>query len=183
MNLFSDINNEWTLFLDRDGVINKKLEKDYVKNLDELELLPGSIEAIVRCGHYFGRVVIVTNQQGISKGLMTEGMLYEVHDEIYKKVESAGGKIDKIYFAPQLASENPPLRKPNIGMALAAQKDFPEIDFSKSIIVGDSESDMKFGENAGMVTIFISKETHDDYYTLNSLAAFADKLESVLLNS
>jgi HAD superfamily hydrolase (TIGR01662 family) len=90
-----------------------------------------------------------------------------------------GGRIDKAYFSPHLSSENHPTRKPGIGMAMQAQKDFPEIDFKKSIIVGDSISDMEFGRNAGMKTIFISEEKKKDDkidYQFNSLIEFANKL-------
>jgi len=71
-------------------------------------------------------------------------------------IEKARGRIDKIYFAPQLKSENSDYRKPAIGMALQAQKEFTDIDFSKSIMVGDSYHDMQFGKKAGMTTVFIS---------------------------
>ena len=98
-------------------------------------------------------------------------MLYEIS---YLK-----GRIDKIYYSPYLASENHPTRKPGIGMALQAQKDFPGVDFSKSIIVGDSLSDMEFGRNAGMKTVFISNEAKEDEridFNFKSLIYFAHTL-------
>jgi HAD superfamily hydrolase (TIGR01662 family) len=80
-------------------------------------------------------------------------MIYEVN--------YLGGKIDKVYYSPFLEKENHPTRKPGIGMALQAQQDFPEINFTKSIIVGDSISDMAFGKNAGMQTVYISSEPNN----------------------
>ena len=89
------------------------------------------------------------------------------------------GRIDKIYHSPYLAIENHPTRKPSIGMALQAQQDFPHIDFNKSIMVGDSMSDMEFGRNAGMKTVYISPEAKvDDRIDFNfkSLIYFAHSL-------
>ncbi|RFC55216.1 D-glycero-alpha-D-manno-heptose-1,7-bisphosphate 7-phosphatase [Brumimicrobium aurantiacum] len=168
-NLFSNVDESWTLFLDRDGVINRKLDNDYVKNLDELDVFPSAIEAIALLSKYFHRIVIVTNQQGIGKGLMSHDDLKIVHDEVLDKIRSAGGKIDAVYYAPQLAAENSEMRKPEIGMAKKAQSDFPTIDFSKSIMVGDSISDMQFGDKAGMINVYIHPKSHSNYFTVESL--------------
>jgi len=148
------IDKTWTLFLDRDGVINQRIKGDYVKNVDEFHFLPGSIEAIARLSSVFGKIVVVTNQQGIGKGLYSQDDLSLVHGKMKGEIERAGGRIDAVFFAPNLASENSPLRKPGIGMALNAQKIFPQIDFAKSIMVGDTESDMLFAHNAGMKSVF-----------------------------
>lgn len=153
-----NINKDWTLFLDRDGVINKRLPGDYVKTVFEFEFLEGVTEAIKNLSGVFGKIVVVTNQQGIAKRVYSEQDLHVIHSFMLQDIEKAGGRIDKVYFAPNLASENNPMRKPGTGMALAAKKDFPEIDFSKSIMVGDSESDIQFGKASGMKTVFISAE-------------------------
>ncbi len=151
------VDNTWTLFLDRDGVINKKIENDYVRNLSMFEWLPGAKEAICKLSKIFGRIIVVTNQQGVGKGLMTEEDVVTVNNFLSKEVEQSGGKVDAFYFAPHLKSENHPDRKPQTGMALRAKNDFPEIDFTKSIIVGDSVSDMEFGKKLGMKKIFVGK--------------------------
>lgn len=153
-----NINKEWTLFLDRDGVINKKLENDYVKHWIEFEFIEGSLDALKIVNSVFGKIVVVTNQQGIGKGIYRTEDLELIHKNMLYEVYYLGGRIDKVYFSPYLSSANHPTRKPGIGMAIAAKKDFPEIDFTKSIIVGDSMSDMEFGRNAGMKTVFISEE-------------------------
>ncbi len=152
---------DWTLFLDRDGVINHRIPGDYVKTTKEFKFIPGSLEAIVRFTNMFQRIVVVTNQQGIGKGLMTEEQLHEVHEHMLIQITKANGHIDKVYYCPKLKTENPPCRKPNTGMALQAQSDFPEIDFKKSIIVGDSISDMEFGKRLGMKTVFISTKEEE----------------------
>jgi histidinol-phosphate phosphatase family protein len=150
------VDKTWTLFLDRDGVINEKLDNDYVKNIAEFKFINKSKEAIVRFSKIFGRIIIVTNQQGIGKSLMSHDDLKLVHDFMETEIDKAGGKLDKIYYCPALAAENDPCRKPEIGMALHAKKDFPEIDFEKSILVGDSISDIEMGVKAGMYTVFVS---------------------------
>lgn len=144
------IDNSWSLFLDRDGVINQLLPGDYVKSPGELKILPGALEAITQLGQRFGRIVVVTNQQGIGKGLMTHDDLASIHNYLLSELKALGGHIDRIYYAHQLAAEKSIMRKPSIGMAQKAQKDFPEIDFSKSLMVGDSAGDMQFGRDAGM---------------------------------
>lgn len=153
------INGEWTLFLDRDGVINKKLDGTYVLNPDQFEILPGAADAIGQLSLLFGRIVIVTNQQGIGKEQMSHEDLAQVHDKMIDLLTWAGGRIDEIYYCPDLAYEDSPNRKPNPGMGYKAKGDFPEIDFRKSIIVGDSESDMEFGRRLKMTTVRIAHKT------------------------
>lgn len=150
------VNKKWTLFLDRDGVINKKRENDYVKSISEFIFLPNSKSAIKNFNNLFGKVLVVTNQQCVGKGIVSEKEIEEIHSYMLEELSLVDAKIDKIYFAPDLASESNLLRKPNTGMAELAQKDHPEIDFSKSIMVGDSVSDMEFGKRKGMVTIGIN---------------------------
>ena len=151
------VDKSWTLFLDRDGVINERIVDGYVKTVEEFIFNDGVLDTIKRLSEVFGKIVVVTNQQGIGKGLMTEEDLKKVHNYMLSEIKNAGGRIDNIYFAPGLASPTNELRKPNIGMAHQAQKDFPEIDFSKSVMIGDSPSDIEFGKNAGMKTIFVGQ--------------------------
>jgi len=148
------INKTWTLFLDRDGVINKKRENDYVKNWSEFSFINGSIDAISKFSKVFGTIIIVTNQRGVGRGLMKEDDLIAIHDKMISEITLNGGKIDKIYYCTEV-SEFAVCRKPNIGMAREAMLDFPEIDFKKSIIVGDSISDLMFGQKLGMKKIHI----------------------------
>lgn len=179
--LFTKIDHSWTLFLDRDGVINRKICNNYVKNIDELELLPGAIEAIAACSKIFGRVIIVTNQQGIGKNLMTKKDLMQIHQHIIEQVEKKDGQIDAIYYAPKLASEQSKMRKPKIGMALKAKKDFPNINFSKSILIGDSESDMEFAKRAQMNAVLVSDtNSASSEYCIRSLSDFKNILFSLL---
>ncbi len=178
------IDKGWTLFLDRDGVINLHYPNDYVKSWDEFYFLEGALDAMTQLAKVFRRILIVTNQQGVGRGLMTHDDLEFIHDEMLKEVRKHGGRIHAIYSATELvANDVKQMRKPNIGMAKRAKKDFPEIDFAKSIIVGDSISDMEFGRNAGMITVFIgepNKPTDEQKLLIDnyceSLSAFAEIL-------
>lgn len=173
------MDKSWTLFLDRDGVINRRLVDDYVKSWDTFAFLPDVPEAIAHFSDQFGRIVIVTNQQGIGKGLMAEINLQDTHYQMVVEVEKAGGRIDKVYFCPHHRQDNCACRKPRIGMAEQAKRDFPEIDFAKSIMIGDTPSDIEFGKRAGMRTVFVSTTEHAPPHAdlqVVSLAAFASKL-------
>lgn len=152
------IDKSWTLFLDRDGVINVRLIDDYVKNINEFDFLPGVLDAFKIFTEKFGRIIIVTNQQGVGKGLMTLQDVDTVHQFMTKEIEAQKGRIDAIYVCPQLKSAPDNFRKPSPRMAYMAQHDYPEIDFDKSIMIGDSNSDIEFGKNAGMYTILIGDE-------------------------
>ncbi len=175
-----------TLFLDRDGVINERIVGGYVLTKEQFRFLPGALEAISYLTQQFDRTVVVTNQQGIGKGLFTEKDLDLVHQHMLENIEAAGGKIDKVYYCPKLAKQNAPCRKPNVGMGEAAQKDFPDIIFEKSIMVGDSISDMNFGLRLGMQTVYITTKEEEQEaskkisvdWRLNSLATFAKLLEN-----
>jgi histidinol-phosphate phosphatase family protein len=151
-------NKSWTLFLDRDGVINKKINNDYVLIWKQFEFIQGVTEAIKILSSVFGKIIIVTNQQGIGRGLMTEKDLSEIHSKMIAEIEKYGGRIDAIYYSPYISENNHVDRKPNVGMALKARKDFPEINFKKTVMAGDSISDMEFGHRLGMINVLINKD-------------------------
>lgn len=151
----STIDNSWTLFLDRDGVINHEKKLDYILNWNEFKFYDGVKEAMNILDKYFDIIVMVTNQKGIGKQLMSVDDLNHIHKNMVTEIENSGGRIDRIYYCPDL-EDNSPNRKPNAGMAFQAKTHYPSIDFSKSIIVGNKPSDMKFGRNAGMHTVFVA---------------------------
>ena len=179
------IDKTWTLFLDRDGVINVRLIDDYVNNPDDFIFVEGVLEAIRDLSEKFGRIVIVTNQQGIGKGLMTESELEKVHNKMLAEINKFGGKIDRIYFSPFRKEENNISRKPQIGMALQARKEFPDINFKKSIMIGDSISDILFGKKLKMKTVFVSDDVsliNKNFriidFTVKSLYEFSEKISN-----
>lgn len=153
-----NIDPTWTLFLDRDGVINERIMGGYVTSPEEFVFLPKLPETIARLGKKFHRVIVVTNQQGIGKGLMTERNLLQIHTYMCDQVHLAGGRIDKCYFAPNLKGAEDDMRKPGPVMAELAKMEFPEIEFERSIMVGDTDSDILFGRNVGMKTVRVRTE-------------------------
>ncbi len=154
-----DIDKTWTLFLDRDGVINDEKHLDYIHTWDEFKFYEGVKEAIKIFSEKFGRIFIVTNQRGIAKGLTKAEDLDLIHKNMLQELSNAGGRIDKLYFCAAMESPN---RKPNPGMGLQAQKDFPDVDFSKSVMIGNTLSDMRFGRNLNVaVNIFLPTTRKD----------------------
>jgi D-glycero-D-manno-heptose 1,7-bisphosphate phosphatase len=154
------INTDWTLFLDRDGVLNFEKKEDYIQHWSEFQFYPNIPTTIAKLNDLFGKIFIATNQKGIGKGIMTHTNLQDIHTPMLADIAKAGGKIDQIYYCPDLADDSPN-RKPQPGMAFQAKADFPEIDLSKSIMVGNRMSDMLFGKNAGMITVFVAT-THPE---------------------
>jgi histidinol-phosphate phosphatase family protein len=173
----SEINKDWTLFLDRDGVINHEKVADYIYHFGEFTFYNGSLEAIKILSQKFSRIILVTNQKGVGKGLMTEGNLQDIHKNMLQEITNAGGRIDTIYYCTALDS-NHSHRKPNPGMAFQAKEDFPEIDFAKSLMVGNNISDMDFGRNAGMHTVFVKTTSPDQVLPHSAIdLAFDDLLD------
>jgi histidinol-phosphate phosphatase family protein len=148
------LDGTWTLFLDRDGVINFEKADDYINHKDEFKFYPGVPEAITRLSHLFRYVIVVTNQKGIGKGVTDEKEVKRIHEHMVARIVLEGGRIDGVYYCPD-TDDSSPCRKPNPGMAFNAQEDFPGIDFEKSIMVGNNLSDLHFGRNAGMKTAFL----------------------------
>jgi len=137
-------------FLDRDGTINVKApEGDYIKNPQELELLPGSAEAIRRLNDAGVWVGVVTNQRGIALGRMTEGDLEAIHDALRRELARDGARIDAIYHCPH-DHDACDCRKPRPGLLLRAKSDVPGLEFEQAGLVGDADSDVEAGRRAGV---------------------------------
>ncbi len=150
------------VFLDRDGVINKKMvEGDYVKEWSEFSFLPGVLKAIRILKENGFLIVVVTNQRCVAKGVVTENKLKEIHKIMLDEISKYGGNIDAIYFCPHDVLDGCSCRKPESGMILKAIKDFKdndiEMDLERSYVIGDSEEDIIFGKTVGLKTIKIEK--------------------------
>jgi histidinol-phosphate phosphatase family protein len=163
-------------------VINKEKTGDYIRSIKDFEFCSGAIEAINIFKKNFGKIIIVSNQRGVGKKLMTNDDLDSIHEYMLKSIHDAGGKIDAIFFCDSI-SETDFNRKPNPGMALQATKMFPEIDLEKSVMVGNKKSDMQFAKNTGMFSVFITSTNpeitlpdKDIDLLYNSLIDFALKL-------
>lgn len=154
------IDNNWTLFLDRDGVINHEMHLGYVNFWEDFKFYEEVKEAFKIFAAHFKYIVIVTNQRGIGRGITTIENLHNIHQNMTAAIEKDGGRIDGVYFCPDLALDSLD-RKPNAGMAFQAQSDFPAIDFSKSVMVGNNLSDMGFGRKIGAKTVFLTTTAPD----------------------
>lgn len=148
----------WTLFIDRDGVINKRIFGDYVKFKSDFHFEKGVFDFFKFANTKFYKIIVVTNQQGVGKGLMTLSELDCIHDFMKQSIQTNGGRIDQIYAATNLKNDDLDIRKPLPYMGQKAKLDFPAIDFQKSIMIGDTNSDILFGKNLGMKTILIKSD-------------------------
>lgn len=149
------VDNSWTLFLDRDGVINVESVGSYITSWNEFVFHDGVLSSLKTLGNLFGKIVVVTNQRGVGRGIMGLDALKDISAHMVQAVANAGGRIDKVYTCTAV-NDNDHNRKPNTGMGLQAREDFPAIDFKKSVMVGNSMSDMEFGKRLGMHTVFLT---------------------------
>ncbi len=180
------IDKGWSLFLDRDGVINQRIPDNYVKHPDEFEFIPGVTEALKVFAAIFNPIVVITNQQGIGRGLMTNEQLIKVHNIMLKKVLGTGGRIDAVFYSPDLKDTRSFTRKPAVGLGLKAKRQFPSINFKKSIMAGDTYSDILFGSRLGMITVLIGNDKEAALraagildFAFPDLISFADYLRNV----
>ena len=150
----SKIDNSWTLFLDRDGVINED-KQPYTLHKNEFIFYEGVKDALQFFAGVFKYIIITTNQRGVGRGLMTEQDLADIHDYMTAEFNACGGRIDEIYYCTSITNDHPN-RKPNPGMILDAIKKYPSIKKEKSLIVGNNISDMEFGRNAGVHTVLLN---------------------------
>jgi histidinol-phosphate phosphatase family protein len=146
-----------TLFLDRDGVINVHRPDDYVKSVDEFVFIDGVQEALRIFSCLFKHIVVVTNQRGVEKGLISRQDMDAIHHYMLETVSANGGRIDRVYVSTALDDSHPD-RKPNPGMAFQARQDFPDMDFANSWMAGDSDSDMLFARNVGIPAVLIGNK-------------------------
>jgi len=144
-----------TVFLDRDGTLNVKApEGDYVTSWDRFAFLPGAREAVRLLTEHGVRIIIATNQRGIALGRMSEEDLRTIHRRMLAELGAAGGEVSGVYHCPH-EDGTCDCRKPEVGMFLAAQHDFPEIRFERSAVVGDSPRDMLAARRIGATPVFV----------------------------
>jgi D-glycero-D-manno-heptose 1,7-bisphosphate phosphatase len=156
-NIPAQIDRTWSLFLDRDGVINVENVGSYITEWSEFEFCDGALDALKQVSELFGTIVVVSNQRGVGKGIMTLDALKEISTNMVNAIAEAGGRVDKVYAATSV-HDSDHNRKPNTGMAQQAKEDFPNIDFRRSVMVGNAMLDMEFGKRMGMHTVFITSK-------------------------
>lgn len=142
------IDKSWTLFMDRDGVINEEKKNDYVHTWEQFRFYGNVPETLGYFSRIFGRLIVVTNQRGVGKGLTKLEDLHTIHANMENAVKEAGGRIDAVFYCSDMEDDSP-YRKPNPGMGHAACREFPDIDPSRSLMIGNTMSDMEFGRNLG----------------------------------
>ena len=157
------MNKSKSIFLDRDGVLNKNKD-DYVKNISELEIFPYISEPIKKLQSAGFKIIVITNQSAINIGLITKKHLNEIHEKIQSFLIQHNTKIDYFYYCPHTPAENCSCRKPKTGLLLKAIDDF-SIDVNNSWFVGDRDSDIQAGQSVGCKTFKI----HDNITLENAV--------------
>jgi D-glycero-D-manno-heptose 1,7-bisphosphate phosphatase len=141
------------VFVDRDGVINRN-RADYVKSIEEFEPFPDALEGIARLTREGWPVIVVSNQQCVGKGVITQETLAEITQHMRSVVRQAGGEIRGVYYCPHLAEEGCDCRKPMAGSFLRAAEEHG-INLRRSYFIGDSAEDMLAARRAGVTPILV----------------------------
>ncbi len=148
-----------TIFIDRDGTINK--EAGYMNHPDSFEIYPFVYQAIRLLNRHNILAVVITNQAGIARGYFPESVMHALHEKMFRECEKHGAEINGLYYCPHHPSSKIPelaidcnCRKPKTGMFEQAVKELP-INTSKTYMVGDKFSDIKFGYNCGAKTVMV----------------------------
>jgi D-glycero-D-manno-heptose 1,7-bisphosphate phosphatase len=139
-------------FLDRDGVVNRKAPGDgYITRFEEIDFLPGVAQAIALLNRSGYRVILVTNQRCVAKGLLTISELDSIHRRMCEVLAGAGATVDAVYYCPHELEPACPCRKPRPGLLLDAAREHG-IALTESWMIGDSDADIDAGRNAGCRT-------------------------------
>ncbi len=144
--------HDMVAFLDRDGTIIE--EKDFIKSPDEIEFIPGSIEAIRILKKLGYKIVVISNQSGIGRGILTEKMVKEVNESFIRKLMENGALIDALYFCPHHPDDDCDCRKPKTGLIQKAAAEH-KLDLEKAVVIGDKLSDLELGKNLGGKSILV----------------------------
>jgi D-glycero-D-manno-heptose 1,7-bisphosphate phosphatase len=172
----SDLQKKPAVFLDRDGTLI--VERSYPAHPDQVELLAGAATAVERLRRAAYVCVVVTNQSGVGRGILTLDQLHAVNDEMHRQLHAAGTELDGLYFctvAPTSANKTAiehPDRKPGPGMLLKAAREL-NLDLATSWVIGDSLSDVLAGRNAGCRGQLLVRTGHDLAEALAFLGASA----------
>ena len=174
------------VFLDRDGTLIA--EKHYLSNPDDVELLPGAVEALKLMKSAGYKLILVTNQSAIGRGIFDESRLTEIHAKFEKLLAEQDIALDAIHYCPHLPSDACECRKPNSGMAEQAQISH-SIDFENSFVVGDNLGDVGLGKNIGAKSILVrtgygakieSQAVSDAYIVVDDVLAAAQNICATL---
>ena len=144
-----------TIFLDRDGVINRNPpNKGYVRKWAEFTFIPNSRKAIRELTESGYRIVVVTNQSGIGRGLYSVEDLADIHARMVAEINKTGGKIDAVYYCPHHPDAGCECRKPKPGMLIRAAREH-NIELSNAYLIGDWTTDIEAGQRVGATTFLV----------------------------
>jgi len=143
------------VILDRDGTI--VIDRGYLSDPDGLEFMPTAAEALRLLFDHKYRLVVVTNQSGVGRGLFSMDRLDAMNARLEAMVADAGARLTKIYYCPHTPEANCHCRKPNLGLMQQAAAEL-KFDCRKSFVVGDKDSDIEFGIRAGARTILLAAQ-------------------------
>jgi D-glycero-D-manno-heptose 1,7-bisphosphate phosphatase len=162
------------VFLDRDGVLNRKLpEGRFIRSWDDFELLPGVPESIARLNRADLKIIVVTNQRGIALGHCTDEDVEALHNRLRQTLEAQSAHIDAIFYCPH-DEGTCQCRKPKPGLFLKAFERFPEASPDNSVMIGDSISDIEAARAVGISTIFVRGDKHTQKSGSQQAEAIAD---------
>ena len=159
-----------TVFLDRDGVINRNPPNmGYVRRWTEFSFIPNSRRAIRALTQNGYRIFVITNQAGIGRGLYSEESLKDIHCRMVAGITEAGGAIEALYYCPHHPEAGCECRKPKPGMLKRAAKEH-NINLSNAYFIGDTTTDMQAGKRAGTTTFLVltglGQESYRDYINI-----------------
>ena len=144
-----------TVFLDRDGVINQNPpNKGYVRRWSEFSFIPNARKAIRELTQSRYRIIVVTNQAGIGRGLFPEENLKDIHSRMVSEITETGGRIDAVYYCPHHPEVGCECRKPKPGMLIRAVREH-NIELSSAYLIGDSTTDIEAGQCVGTKTLLV----------------------------
>jgi D-glycero-D-manno-heptose 1,7-bisphosphate phosphatase len=171
------------VFLDRDGVLNRKMpEGEYVRRWSQFEWLPGAEEAVARMNRAGVTTIVVSNQRGIALGLYTLADVEVIHSNMQGDLARKGARLGAIYYCPHDKGECN-CRKPDIGLFEQAFEKFPDANPQNSVLIGDSLSDIQAGRRMGMRTVFIQGDPAHQKAGASAGAELADAVASSLLEA
>jgi histidinol-phosphate phosphatase family protein len=170
------LGNRRAIFLDRDGVINRR-RVDHVKSWAEFEFLPTALEALRLLRERRATTVVITNQSAVGRGLLSEAELDGIHGQMLELISSGGGEVAAVYACPHLPEAGCGCRKPAIGLLERAAEDLG-LNLSGSVLVGDSESDIGAARAAGCRPVLLSEGAEPGWR--DGLLVVPDLQEAVL---
>jgi D-glycero-D-manno-heptose 1,7-bisphosphate phosphatase len=141
------------IFLDRDGVIIENCD-DYVRQWEDVQILPGALEALSRASRSKYKIVIVTNQAGVGRGMIPLDVAHSINQRLVEIISASGGRVDGVYMCPHKAEDKCACRKPQPGMLLQAARDL-DLDLTQSIMIGDAVTDLQAARAAGVPQVYL----------------------------